>query len=89
MTTRNVVGLMITASHNPEEDNGVKLVDPDGGMLDMSWEEYATTLVNSDKTSIENEISAIIDANSVDVSYRGLVLVGWDSRYFTQVFKDH
>ncbi len=26
-------GLMITASHNPEQDNGVKIVEPDGGML--------------------------------------------------------
>lgn len=29
---------MITASHNAEEDNGVKIVDPDGGMLEMCWE---------------------------------------------------
>lgn len=27
-------GLMITASHNPEPDNGVKIVEPDGAMLD-------------------------------------------------------
>lgn len=29
---------MITASHNPVEDNGVKMVDPDGGMLAQAWE---------------------------------------------------
>lgn len=29
---------MVTASHNPIEDNGVKMVDPDGGMLAQAWE---------------------------------------------------
>ena len=38
---------MITASHNPPEDNGVKLVDPMGEMLEGSWEAYATTLANA------------------------------------------
>lgn len=37
---------MITASHNPEEDNGVKLVDPLGEMLEVAWEKRATTLAN-------------------------------------------
>ena len=37
---------MITASHNPEEDNGVKLIDPDGEMLETLWESYASLLAN-------------------------------------------
>lgn len=30
LKTRAVVGLVVTASHNPECDNGVKLIDRDG-----------------------------------------------------------
>ena len=42
------IGVMITASHNPPEDNGIKLVDPMGEMLEASWEAYATQLANAD-----------------------------------------
>ena len=36
------VGVMITASHNPESDNGVKIIDPSGSMLAVAYESIAT-----------------------------------------------
>ena len=45
-------GLMVTASHNPEPDNGIKLVDTDGGMLHQSWEGFATRLANADEVEL-------------------------------------
>ena len=53
------VGLMCTASHNLEDDNGIKMADPDGGMLNsMAWEKYAVSLANAETV---NEVALIID----------------------------
>uniref|UniRef100_A0A0D9WWJ0 Phosphoacetylglucosamine mutase n=1 Tax=Leersia perrieri TaxID=77586 RepID=A0A0D9WWJ0_9ORYZ len=41
------VGVVITASHNPVRDNGVKIVDADGGMLSQVWEPFADALANA------------------------------------------
>ena len=35
-----IIGLMITASHNPPEDNGVKLVDPMVGLAPGEQEHW-------------------------------------------------
>lgn len=44
-------GLVITASHNHVDDNGVKVVDFNGEMLDSGWEVYAELLVNASNPS--------------------------------------
>lgn len=38
MAVGAATGLVVTASHNPAQDNGVKLVEPSGYMLQQSWE---------------------------------------------------
>ncbi|CAN0403204.1 unnamed protein product, partial [Ectocarpus sp. 13 AM-2016] len=51
LKTGLAVGLMVTASHNAEPDNGIKMVDPNGGMLSQDWEGYAEVLAFSMQTS--------------------------------------
>jgi len=43
-----VTGICVTASHNPPRDNGVKLIDPSGHVLDQRWEPRADRLARAD-----------------------------------------
>ena len=43
-----VMGILITASHNPAKDNGVKIVEPNGHMLNPAWEPISEKIVNSE-----------------------------------------
>lgn len=76
-----VVGLMVTASHNPEEDNGVKMVDAHGEMLEAAWEPACTAIANA-RTPDEllAELDAVVDAFSIDLRVRARVVYGWDTR---------
>ncbi|RWA12190.1 hypothetical protein EKO27_g2904 [Xylaria grammica] len=75
------IGVMITASHNPAVDNGVKIVDPLGDMLEQEWEAYATNLVNapSHEELVEYFIK-LADTLRIDLSSSGKVIVGRDTR---------
>ncbi|KAJ8715632.1 hypothetical protein PYW07_010114 [Mythimna separata] len=75
------IGMMITASHNLEPDNGVKLVDPDGEMLEESWESIATTLANVSDNDLEKTVQEIIATEKADMALKASVFIGMDTRY--------
>jgi len=73
------IGAMITASHNPGPDNGVKLVDPKGEMLEAAWESVATRLANCQDQDIPAQLSQIVEQFNIPES-DSLVVVGRDTR---------
>lgn len=74
------VGVMITASHNPEEDNGVKLIDPSGEMLETSWESLATSLANIRDDDIASLLAKIASASKIDLDTSAEVYIAHDTR---------
>ena len=72
------MGLMITASHNPGEDNGCKIADINGGMLSSEWEPIAEELINSDNLllCLEKHFSNI----NINNNNKPKIILGYDTR---------
>jgi phosphoglucosamine mutase len=69
MLTRSLradLGVMISASHNPYEDNGIKLFDPDGYKLSDEAEARIETLMDADPASLLVGADGIGRAKRID-----------------------
>ncbi|KAG0236982.1 Phosphoacetylglucosamine Mutase [Actinomortierella wolfii] len=76
-----VIGCMITASHNPAQDNGVKLVDPMGEMMEGAWEAYATQLANAETNEkLLGVINHIVAAQNIDLTKPAHIAYARDTR---------
>lgn len=53
------IGILITASHNPANENGIKLIDHTGEMFDSTWENIVDKVVNANDKELYNELNRV------------------------------
>ncbi|GAB5366898.1 hypothetical protein AAMO2058_001183400 [Amorphochlora amoebiformis] len=74
------IGIMVTASHNKEKDNGVKIADFDGGMLEAKWEPIATEIANCTENQLMNMFRELVEKENINMSVKPTVYIGEDTR---------
>lgn len=78
------IGIMITASHNPVQDNGVKLIEPSGEMLESDWERIVEKFCNTNQPDeLVRQLESLIDKYNIRMdlkSRKPKVLLAMDTR---------
>ena len=72
-------GIVISASHNPHADNGMKLVDKSGTMLEASWEDVAEQFANASGDELVKAVDTLVTKESIPDS-EAVVFIGRDTR---------
>lgn len=73
--TNDTIGVMLTASHNPYKDNGVKIVDDKGNMINKDLEKIMEKVVNTNfHTRMEK--------------YHTKIIFGMDTRPSCKIIKE-
>lgn len=84
LNLRANIGVMITASHNPIQDNGVKIIDSDGGMLAPEWETIVEDFCNIENVDVKIEfLDSIIRKFNISLEKHDVpirVLLAMDTR---------
>ena len=63
------------------KDNGVKIVDPSGDMLEQSWEAHATALANSPTSeSLAADFHSIAEQTRVSMHHPASIVFARDTR---------
>ncbi len=83
-TVDSIIGIMITASHNCASENGFKMIDPNGEMMESSWEKIGDQLINlTNSAEMICFIKNFCQTKNIELGIRGVsprVIIGYDTR---------
>lgn len=82
------MGLMVTASHNDESYNGVKLSNPDGSMISPDQEKLLVQWVNERNLQQWKEYLSMMNTTTTTTSTNAVFHVGRDTRSHSERLTD-